>query len=348
MMSSSFILLALMQVGQPAFAGTGGVEYRIAWDTSDSRYHVFLRPTTTPSPNVNLAGNQITLKVPHALGTNKFTVLEDDIQSPPKGTTWSVGMKAIATETDGSCSIAPIDCQADVPGYDYIGFMLDSSKLDAYAFIAGQEIEAFNFAVEGSCNAQIQIMSATDPFLANQLGLNAANYFANQGWGGVENRYLGSYGAPVSCIDPSTVDTDNDGLTDAQEAALGTDPTNADTDGDGKKDGIEVGTDISKPSDTDGDKKIDAVESTQKDADNDGVNDELDADDVDPNNDSDGDGYGNLTEKNAGTDPLDPTSKPATPPVQQIAVPTLTEWAQILMSLLLLGFGLWRIRRHKQ
>ncbi len=35
-------------------------------------------------------------------------------------------------------------------------------------------------------------------------------------------------------------DRDNDGLTDAQEAALGTNPNNADTDGDGVNDGDEV------------------------------------------------------------------------------------------------------------
>jgi hypothetical protein len=45
----------------------------------------------------------------------------------------------------------------------------------------------------------------------------------------------------VSILDP-TADSDNDGLTDAQEAALGTDPNNPDTDGDRLKDGDEVNT----------------------------------------------------------------------------------------------------------
>lgn len=45
--------------------------------------------------------------------------------------------------------------------------------------------------------------------------------------------------------EPPIADTDGDGLTDEQEAALGTDPANADTDGDGRTDGTEVadGTD---------------------------------------------------------------------------------------------------------
>lgn len=45
----------------------------------------------------------------------------------------------------------------------------------------------------------------------------------------------------VSCETPSTsVDSDNDGLTDAQEVAIGTSPELEDTDGDGLSDGFEV------------------------------------------------------------------------------------------------------------
>lgn len=46
--------------------------------------------------------------------------------------------------------------------------------------------------------------------------------------------------------DPIDVDTDGDGLTDTEEAALGTDPSVVDTDGDGLADGqevLELGTD---------------------------------------------------------------------------------------------------------
>ncbi|MBL4606350.1 MAG: choice-of-anchor L domain-containing protein [Pseudomonadales bacterium] len=61
-------------------------------------------------------------------------------------------------------------------------------------------------------------------------------------------------GSPVS-INFSAApvqDTDNDGLSDEQEALLGTSPTNSDSDGDGVPDGEEVG-DINNPLNTDGD-----------------------------------------------------------------------------------------------
>lgn len=59
----------------------------------------------------------------------------------------------------------------------------------------------------------------------------------------------------------AAVDSDEDGLTDAEEAELGTDPNNADTDGDGLPDGAEVdlGSDPTL-ADTDGDGYTDADE----------------------------------------------------------------------------------------
>ena len=40
------VFLLLMQAGQIVSAAAGGVEYRVAWDANDERYHVYLRPTT--------------------------------------------------------------------------------------------------------------------------------------------------------------------------------------------------------------------------------------------------------------------------------------------------------------
>jgi hypothetical protein len=108
-------------------------------------------------------------------------------------------------------------------------------------------------------------------------------------------------------------DDDNDGLTDTDEATLGTSPTDSDTDNDGQNDNAEVTTNggtVSSPADTDSDGTIDALESSTTDTDSDGVVDELDVDNTDPNSDSDGDGYTDLDETTAGTDPLDENDVP--------------------------------------
>lgn len=143
-------------------------------------------------------------------------------------------------------------------------------------------------------------------------------------------------------VQEDALDTDSDGLTDAQEADIGTDPKVADTDGDGLTDGEEVnehGTDpLSEDSDQDGLTDGDEVNSyntdpvqadtdgdglndgeevneyrtdpTEADSDGDGLNDseEVNEHETDPNNtDTDGDGISDYDEVQNGTDPNDPS-----------------------------------------
>ena len=142
-------------------------------------------------------------------------------------------------------------------------------------------------------------------------------------------------------VQEEAIDTDNDGLSDAQEADIGTDPNNPDTDGDGLTDGDEVnnyGTDpLTADSDGDGLSDGDEVNSyntdplkadtdgdglndgeevneyrtdpTAADSDGDGLNDyeEVMEYETDPNNpDTDGDGISDGDEVANGTDPNDP------------------------------------------
>ena len=100
----------------------------------------------------------------------------------------------------------------------------------------------------------------------------------------MDNPFVASYGN--SGGDP---DTDGDGLTDSEEAALGTDPNNPDSDGDGINDGDEVAA---------------GTDPTNADTDGDGVPDGEDADALDPNSDSDGEGFLMLTRHWLGRIPL--------------------------------------------
>ncbi len=93
-------------------------------------------------------------------------------------------------------------------------------------------------------------------------------------------------------------DDDNDTLTDAEEASLGTDPLNPDTDADGITDAEEVNTFGTDPLDSD------------TDNDDLGDGDEINVHGTDPlDADSDDDGLTDGAEVNTyGTDPLDPDS----------------------------------------
>lgn len=97
------------------------------------------------------------------------------------------------------------------------------------------------------------------------------------------------------------VDSDGDGLSDEDEAALGTDPTTPDTDGDGLQDGIEVraSTDPLAPT------TVHGCDSTL-DADLDGLSEceERLVGTMDCMGDTDGDGLPDLVEVASGTEPL--------------------------------------------
>jgi RHS repeat-associated protein len=117
-------------------------------------------------------------------------------------------------------------------------------------------------------------------------------------------------------------DPDGDGLTDAEEAALGTDPNNPDSDGDGLNDGEEVKTYLTDPLDGDSDADgltdgeevlVQGTDPLDADSDDDGLSD---GDEVNTygtlplNPDTDGDTHNDGEEVGAGSDPLDPNSRP--------------------------------------
>lgn len=104
-------------------------------------------------------------------------------------------------------------------------------------------------------------------------------------------------------VDVIDADDDGDGILTLDEIAIGTDPYNPDTDGDGLLDGAEVNTHHSNPllADSDRDGMGDAYEV---------ANGFLVLTD-DAGSDADNDGYGNLEEMRASTNPNSAASAPA-------------------------------------
>ncbi|WP_409374276.1 Ig-like domain-containing protein [Streptococcus suis] len=118
---------------------------------------------------------------------------------------------------------------------------------------------------------------------------------------------------PGTPTDPSTIDTDGDGLPDGKEKELGTDSNKVDTDEDGFSDKEEVdkGTDPLDPNSKPGTPTDPSTIDTDGDGLPDGKEKELGTDSNKV--DTDEDGFSDKEEVDKGTDPLDPNSKPGTP-----------------------------------
>lgn len=155
--------------------------------------------------------------------------------------------------------------------------------------------------------SSLQFSGAIDEAMVHDLAVDAA--------------YLTARAALLLPVDP-TGDRDGDGLTNAEEEALGTNPDDPDTDKDGLQDGVEsrsgqwgvprptdTGTDPLRP-DTDGDGFSDSLENPTKpfvDASQPGT---------DPNKgDTDADGFGDKKEVDLGFNPTTAASQPTAPNV---------------------------------
>ncbi|WP_420810052.1 adventurous gliding motility protein AgmC [Corallococcus macrosporus] len=183
---------------------------------------------------------------------------DGNVDPTPASYTWTVDTTAPDTLI---ISGPPL---SDAPGTATFDFDSDESpvtyecSLDGAAYVACTDPVTFTGLAEGDHSLSVRAVDAA---------------------GNVDD-------TPATYAWSVAVDSDDDGLSDAEEIALGTDPNNPDTDGDGLPDGLEVNVGGTDPLDDDSDD--DGLLDGNEDANHDGI---VDADETDPNNaDTDGDG----------------------------------------------------------
>ena len=169
---------------------------------------------------------------------------------------------------------------------------VEPNQWQRYAHAVGESFEPISWIIRSDGNIE-------------HFNLDNVRYFAagvDQDGDGMEDYWEHVHYLDVNDPSDAQLDSDNDGLTNAEEAALGTDPLNVDSDGDGYSDYAEVNLHNTNPA--------------SSDSDSDGMTDKwekqfgLDPSVDDAIDDLDGDSYSNITEFKAGTEPNNSDSFP--------------------------------------
>ncbi len=218
-------------------------------------------------------------------------VLGQDTSGDPAVLSWA--LRVWNTGVDGFDFVAPANA-CFVPAASEQGVYLGAGKVA----LAGENL---NLTTIGACAGQSDTDGdgLTDGDETTVYGTDPN--VADTDLGGVHDGYEITNGTnPLDGGDDysAVADSDGDGLTYAEELALGTDPANPDTDGEGLTDGDEVNTYGTNP--------------LERNTDKDGLNDQVEIwwKGTDPlNPDTDGDGLTDGDESSRtglGTDPLNP------------------------------------------
>ncbi|MEM1028761.1 MAG: OmpA family protein [Myxococcota bacterium] len=190
-------------------------------------------------------------------------------------------------DTDGDGLINALDPDSDGDG------LLDGTELGVTTPSADTDVDAGNFTPDADPN------TTTSPLLADTDGGGVPDGAEDFNLDGAVDTGETDPNNPADDVAPT--DTDNDGIPDAVETAIGSDPNDADSDDDGVLDGDEPNF----SSDTDGDGLIDVLD---PDSDNDGLYDgtELGVTTASPDTDVNAGAFVPDADPNTTTSPVNP------------------------------------------
>lgn len=162
-------------------AAQSGIEFKVAREGDG--WTVLMRPNATPAGAGRTLTAQVTVRVPHGEGVDRFAV--SNLQSLVAGVFWTQPSRA--------------DAPSETPDSDYISFEFDYflSDFDAIDWQAGQAVKLFTFQNSGSYQGELGLMENCDAFsYPNSLNTNPGNQIAVQGLD-INNAYIGNYDVAV-------------------------------------------------------------------------------------------------------------------------------------------------------
>lgn len=180
--------------GQPCTAGDCGigVRYGIKLGSDGKTYTVYMKSASTFTGGAARIGTgQVTLKVPHGTGGNRF------LPTSVAGFT-ATGNMNWTTNTGSRVDAPSID-----PSNDYIFFGFSQASSPAlFDIVANVEYALFSFQNLNSCSGTVGLWETTDPFQAGFQSLNPGNQITILG-NGTTNAWKCNYTCALPCTLPA-------------------------------------------------------------------------------------------------------------------------------------------------
>lgn len=241
------VLPALLSVGIEDGSGASGISYYFS-GTGQA-------PTENSSHRLDIASFKGSATINFDVTTPPVAEVANGVMSLDMDTTESINLETLVTENRVNDAITAL---LDVSGQRYESTLpMDfPSGLLTYSIVSGAEHGTVSLA----SNQPSLVIASVFEYVPD-AGFIGSDTFTYEVYDSANPVHKSALATVAITVEDSREDSDDDGLSDAREAELGTDPQDADSDDDGISDGNEValGTDPNN-ADTDGDGSSDGAE----------------------------------------------------------------------------------------
>ncbi|WP_238808482.1 hypothetical protein, partial [Emticicia aquatica] len=163
----------------------GPITLSLQYKSLDNKYHVYLKPTSTPTgTNANQTDGSSTITITAPAGL----VTMGTVTSVTPASTWSLVTTALAA------GVTVADQATGTPtGKDFFVFA-PSGDFTSITYISGVEVELFSFSATGICSGNLDILPSAGQ-TAGDGTLNIGSYYGVDGYaGGIgTNHFVGTY-----------------------------------------------------------------------------------------------------------------------------------------------------------
>ncbi len=170
-----------------------GVRYGIKLEADGKTYTVYMKSAQTYiGGSARISTAQVTLKVPHGLGTSRFIPINITGNATTDNMVWT---NTLSNRVDAP-SIAPAN------DYLFFGYTAVANPNVLFDIFANVEYPLFSFQNQNNCNGTVGLWETTDPLQAGFQNLNPGNQMTILG-NGTSNAWKCNFSCALPCQLPA-------------------------------------------------------------------------------------------------------------------------------------------------